>query len=234
VGGIHYPDDESGDAHLFCRALADAAQSAGVDFRFGTTVGRLRRHAGRIRCVETSAGALSGDAFVVAAGSYSPLLLAPLGIRLPIRPVKGYSITVPRGDWQRPPARPVTDDTVHAAVTPLGERIRVAGTAELAGLDTSVREARIDNLLRLLREIYPEFAAGIGREADIRPWSGLRPMSADGVPIMGATPIGNLFLNTGHGHLGWTMAAGSGQAVAQLVTGGPVGLPLEAYRLSRF
>jgi len=234
AGGIHHPDDESGDAHLFCRALADAARAAGVAFRFGVTVAGFRPDKDRIRSALTSSGELDADAFVVAAGSYTPRLLSGLGIRLPVRPVKGYSITVPCGDWERAPTRPVTDDTLHAAVTPLGDRIRVAGTAEFAGLDTTVGEARIGNLKRLLLEIYPDFAAGLKDETDIQPWSGLRPMSADGVPILGATPIDNLFVNTGHGHLGWTMAAGSGKAVAAIITDGDVELPFADYRLSRF
>lgn len=233
-GGILYPEDESGDAHLFVRGLAAAAAAAGVEFLFDTPVTGLLRRGARIEAAETPSGRVGGDAFVVAAGSESPGLLAPLGLRLPVRPVKGYSITVPLADAGLGPVRPVTDDTLHIAVTPFGDRLRVAGTAEFAGLDRSVTPARIENLRVLLATLFPAALAAAGAEADLAPWSGLRPMSADGVPVIGPSPLENLYLNTGHGHLGWTMAAGSGRAVGRLVCGEPEELPLAPYRFDRF
>ena len=234
VGGIHHPDDESGDAHLFSRALAAAAARAGVDFRFGTTVTGFNRQGARLTGAQTASGELTADAFVIAAGSYSPLLLKGFGIRLPVRPVKGYSITVPCQDPEASPLRPVIDDTLHIAVTPLGDRIRVAGTAEFAGLDRGVSDARIRNLTVTLRALFPAISGALDAATDIHPWSGLRPMSADGVPILGGTAIDNLYLNTGHGHLGWTMATGSGRAVAELIVRGTPSFPIAGYQLDRF
>ena len=234
VGGIHHPDDESGDAHLFSQALATAAAGAGVEFRFGTAVTGFTRHGARLAGALTASGEISADAFVIAAGSYSPLLLKGLGIRLPVRPVKGYSITLPCRDPAAAPLRPVTDDTLHIAVTPFGDRIRVAGTAEFAGLDRGVSDSRIRNLTVTLRALFPALGAALDAATDVHPWSGLRPMSADGVPILGPTAIDNLFLNTGHGHLGWTMATGSGRAVAELIVNGAASFPIAGYQLDRF
>jgi D-amino-acid dehydrogenase len=233
VGGIHYPYDEAGDAHAFCTALAALAEERGVQFRFHTRVERLRRDGKRIAGVETHAGFLEADAFVLAAGSYSPLLAQPLGIRLPIRPVKGYSITVPGGKRERAPRIPVVDDSLHAAVTPLAGRLRVAGTAELAGYDATLTKSRILNLFSLLHQIYPE------QEADptgptVERWMGFRPMTPDGGAILGHSPYPNLYFATGHGHLGWTMAAGSGKALADLICAKEPDIDLSDYRFDRF
>lgn len=232
VGGVLFPGDESGDAHKCCRAIAEAAQKRGVTFRFEVTVSGFDRNGGRIAAVLTDQGPLEADAYVLAAGSYSPLLARHLGLNIPIRPVKGYSITVPCGDWQGAPLRPIVDDTVHIAVTPLGQRLRVAGTAEFAGWDTVVRGPRIEYVRRLLLDILPDAAPFLS--APIEEWAGLRPMCCDGVPILGRTPIANLYLNTGHGHLGWTMSQGSGKLVADLIAGGKPQLDLADYRLGRF
>jgi D-amino-acid dehydrogenase len=231
--GIHYPDDESGDAHLYCRALAAKATAAGVQFRFGVEIDGFRCEGSRVAAALTGTGDLEADAFVIAAGSYSPMLARRLGVRVPVRPVKGYSITLPASDWPERPRIPVADDHLHAAVVPIGDSLRVAGTAEFAGLDTTVRSARIENLDKLLRQIYPSFAQS-SNGCDRRPWCGLRPMSADGVPIIGPTSKAGLYLNTGHGHLGWTMAAGSGRALADLVVGREPEIDLSSYRVDRF
>jgi D-amino-acid dehydrogenase len=231
--GIHYPDDESGNAHLFCRELCRHATEAGVEFRFGVTVSGFRSEGRRVVSAQAGDQQLDADAFVLAAGSYSPGLVRGLDIDIPVRPVKGYSITIPRGDWQDGPGIPVADDHLHAAVVPIGDQIRVAGTAEFTGLDVTIGRRRIENLEKLLREIYPEFAdrsAGV----ETQPWCGLRPMSADGVPIIGGTSRPNLFVNTGHGHLGWTMAAGSGKALADHIVGEQPEIDLSAYHISRF
>ncbi|MGI9263740.1 MAG: D-amino acid dehydrogenase [Gammaproteobacteria bacterium] len=231
--GIHYPDDESGDAHLFCRALSEQAKRAGVEFRFGTSVTGFRREGRRVIAAQVGGEELEADAFVLAAGSFSPRLARPLGIRLPIKPVKGYSITVPRGDWSGAPRIPVADDELHAAVVPIGDRIRVAGTAEFAGLDVTIGERRIANLERLLHRIYPSFADR-SSEVERKPWCGLRPMSADGVPIVGSTSHSNFYLNTGHGHLGWTMAAGSAKALADQIIGEQPEIDMADYNIARF
>jgi D-amino-acid dehydrogenase len=233
VGGIHYPDDESGDAHQFCAALCEAAQRNGAEFLFGTAVTGLQRSGRRITAVETQAGPLRADAFVVAAGSFSPLLLRPLGMRLPVEPVKGYSVTLPRDGWDEAPTVPVVDDALHAAVTPLGDRLRVAGTAELAGYDDTLRQGRIRNLLGLMKRIYPRYPVSLA-ESEAQPWVGFRPMTPDGGPVLGPSPWENLFLNTGHGHLGWSMAAGSGKAVADLISGRVPEIDLSEYRFDRF
>ena len=170
---------------------------------------------------------------MLACGSDSVALAKGLGLRLPVRPAKGYSITLARHDGDGSPQLPMIDSEMHVAITPLGhERLRVVGTAELAGFDRSIRPARIRNLLRVLELTLPRFAARIDH-ANLNPWAGLRPMSADGVPLIGATAIENLFLNTGHGHLGWTMAAGSARLLSEALLGGTPALPLADYRLDR-
>jgi D-amino-acid dehydrogenase len=170
----------------------------------------------------------------LAAGSYTPLLARHVGLRLPVRPAKGYSITMPRS--RAPAAAPrigVADAHLHAVVVPVGDdRVRVAGTAELAGYDLSIHPQRIENLKVLLRRMFPAFAAQL-QENDFTPWAGRRPMSADGVPILGATRISNLYLNTGHGHLGWTLAAGSGRLVADAIARRAPALNNRDYELGR-
>jgi len=232
IGGIHYGGDESGDAYLFCQRLQQLCASRGVTFHFDTTVRKFVTERGRIAAVITNDRQFEADAVVIAAGSYSAPLLRPLGIRLPVRPAKGYSLTLPLGSWNGP-RLPVVDDHLHAAVTPLGNRIRVAGTAEFAGFDSVINQGRIDNLSRMLKGIYPEFASGLAAGAGV-PWTGFRPMSADGVPLIGATRIDNLFVNTGHGHLGWTMAVGSGKLLADLVAGKQPDIAADPYDPRRF
>jgi D-amino-acid dehydrogenase len=233
AGSIHFPDDEHGDAWRFCEALASRAAQRGVEFRYSTTVDALEYDGRRVRGVRSGDGAVAADAFVIAAGSFSPQLLSGLGIRLPVAPVKGYSITVPIPAGVAAPTIPILDDELHAVAAPLNGKLRIAGTAEFAGHDVSVPESRIKNLMRLLTRTFPAIASAVDRDR-ITPWSGLRPMSADGVPIIGRTPIENLFLNTGHGHLGWTMAAGSGRALSDLMTGRTPAIDLKPYSLTRF
>ena len=216
AGGIHCPQDESGDARKFTETLAEKARKAGVAFKFGTTVTGFKHDGEKITRVVPDTESLVADAVVISAGSWSTPLLQGLGLRLPMRPVKGYSITLDAGAWNQRPGLPVIDDALHAAVTPLGQRLRVAGTAEFAGYDTSLSPARIENLFSLLLNIYPGFAPHLDR-AQAQPWAGLRPMSADGVPFIGRLRYQNLYLNTGHGHLGWTLAAGSARLLADLM-----------------
>jgi D-amino-acid dehydrogenase len=231
LGAIHYPDDETGDAHQFCIRLADAARAAGVHFQYDTCVTGWKTCGNRVLAVETNCGAVDADHFVLAAGSASERLAAGVGIKLPVSPVKGYSLTgsMPSNG----PRVPVIDDGMHAAVVPLGNQLRIAGTAEFAGFDRRISPARVDNLLELLRAIYPAIHARLERSS-VTAWAGLRPMSADGVPILGRTPLTNLSLNTGHGPLGWTMACGSGRVVADWILGQEPRVAIADYEVSRF
>jgi len=216
LGGIHYENDETGDAYQFSLALAEHARRLGVQFRFRSEVTSLQARAGRVLTVLSGQERFAADRYVVAAGSYSMPLLRRVGIHLPVRPVKGYSVTFERAPAPELLRIPVVDDQLHAVVVPLGAAIRLAGTAEFAGFDRTLNPARVRNLLALLQRILPRarFDSSMGR-----PWCGLRAMSADGVPLIGYTPLENLLVITGHGHLGWTMAAGSGQLLADLMSG---------------
>ena len=217
VGGLRLPGDETGDAHLFTQRLAALAADAGVRFRYAATIKRLRAEGGRVVGVESSAGVLTADRYVVSLGSYSPAMLWPLGIRLPVYPVKGYSITVPVTDPDAAPVSTVMDETYKVGITRLGDRIRVGGTAELAGFSFRLRAARRRTLEHSVHDLFPR--GGDLSRAEF--WTGLRPMTPDGTPIVGATPFANLFTNTGHGTLGWTMACGSGRLLADLLSGRP-------------
>ena len=235
AGGIHYTSDEGGDAHMFCREMSRVLQEGGATLRYELSVDAIHRQGARINQVACNGETITGDAYVLAAGSYSPLLARPMGLNLPIQPAKGYSITIPRA--HAPLAAPkigIVDAELHAAVVPVGDdRIRVAGTAELTGFDLSIRPQRIENLKRLLARIVPRFAEDLG-EGLVRPWTGLRPMCADGVPIIGSTPLENLFLNTGHGHLGWTLAAASARLASDAVLGRVSSIRKGDYELARF
>jgi D-amino-acid dehydrogenase len=229
-GALYYEADELGDAYRFCVAMADQAMRQGVEFRFGTEVTALETQRGRISAVMSSRERFVAELYVVAAGSYSTPLLRQVGVRLPVRPAKGYSVTFQRDD--RPSLSiPVVDDQLHAAVVPLGRAIRVAGTAEFAGYDRRLDSARIQNLMRLLQRVLPRERLD---PATAQAWCGLRPMCADGVPIIGHTPIANLLINTGHGHLGWTLAAGSAHVLADLVAAQPAAVDAAQFSLARF
>ncbi len=215
AGGLRLPGDETGDCHIFTQGLAALAAAHGVVFHYDTTIHGLEGTAGRIEAALTSAGRLTADAFVVALGSHSPALVRPFGIRLPVHPVKGYSLTLPIVDESRAPVSTVMDETYKVAITRLGDRIRVGGLAELAGFDLSLSPRRRATLAKSVGELF----GGAGDLDAATFWTGLRPMTPDGTPIVGATPVGNLWLNTGHGTLGWTMAAGSAAVLADLMTG---------------
>jgi len=215
VGGLSMPGDETGDAHLFTQRLAALAAGAGVVFRHGVTVRGLETEAGAVNSVVTDAGRLTADRYVVALGSYGPALLRPLALDVPIYPVKGYSLTLPVTDAAAAPRSTVMDETFKVAITRLGDRIRVGGTAELAGFSLKLRGPRKETLAHSVTDLFP---AG-GDMARAQFWTGLRPMTPDGTPLVGATRLANLFLNTGHGTLGWTMACGSGRLIADLIGG---------------
>jgi D-amino-acid dehydrogenase len=218
VGGTFTARDESGDACRFTQRLAERCAARGVQFRFGTAVERLESAGGRVSGVRLAGGErVVADKYVVAFGSYSPLLLRPLGIRIPVYPAKGYSITVPLGVTSIAPRVSLTDDGAKLVFSRLGSRLRVAGTAEFTGYDTSINAARCAAIVRRTRLLFPQ----LGEAGDIDYWAGLRPATPGNVPVVGATSLANLFINTGHGTLGWTMACGSGALLADLVTGRP-------------
>jgi len=216
TGAIHYWKDETGDAYRFCTALAGHARESGVEFRFSTEVSSIRARARKVTAEVSARELIDADCYVIAACSYAPQLLRTTGVHLPVRPAKGYSVTFNRTPGEPALRIPISDEDLHAAVTPIGDSIRVAGTAEFTGYDLTLTAARVENLIQLIRKILPQ---GHYDPASARPWCGLRAMSADGVPLIGRTRLPNLFVNTGHGHLGWTMAAGSAQLLTDLICG---------------
>ncbi|MBI4195365.1 MAG: D-amino acid dehydrogenase [Betaproteobacteria bacterium] len=220
AGGIYAPDDESGDAHVFTRALAAENARRGVRFLFGHTVERLLVEGGRVAgaqlaAPERGARRLTADAYVVALGSWSPLLTRPAGIDLPVYPVKGYSVTLPVRVEDEAPHVSLTDEAHKIVFSRLGDCLRVAGTAELAGYDARVDGVRCAAILERVFALFPR----AGDRAQASQWAGLRPATPGNVPLIGATRYPNLFLNTGHGTLGWTLACGSGLALAEIVSG---------------
>ncbi len=230
AGGLLSPEDESGDAHRFTDVLAKLASTLGVAFRYGETVQKLAAQRGGITEVITDRGRYTPDGVVVCLGSYAPALLRPLGIDLPIYPAKGYSITV---DVKRDDAAPrvsITDETRFMVFSRLGNKMRVAGTAELAGWDTNLNPVRVEPLVRNARELFPQASD----YQSVNAWAGLRPATPDSVPILGGTPYDNLFLNTGHGTLGWTMACGSAKVIADLISGRKPEIDMSGLGLSRF
>ncbi len=233
VGGTYSPDDESGDAHVFTDKLAKICTGMGVQFRYRNQVTRLIAGGDGIMGVATTGGTLTSedyDNFVIALGSYTPLLLRPLGIRLPVYPAKGYSVTIPTGGSEGAPKVALIDDERKIVYSRLGDRLRVAGTAELAGYDTSMRDERAHSILNAAMDLFPH--CGDASKAEF--WAGLRPTTPDSVPVIGRTKYRNLFLNTGHGTLGWTMCAGSGRVVADIVAGRPPEIDLDGLGLDRF
>ncbi|MGZ5130874.1 MAG: D-amino acid dehydrogenase [Caldimonas sp.] len=230
VGGLLLPGDETGDCHKFTQRLAALAAERGVSFRFGTAIRGLVRTGARVEGVATAGETLTADAYLVALGSFSPLLLGPIGVRIPVYPVKGYSITVPIVDAAGAPESTVMDETHKVAVTRLGERIRVGGTAELAGYTLKLHEARRRTLSHVVSDLFPK--GGDVSRAEF--WCGLRPMTPDGTPVIGATPIANLFLATGHGTLGWTMAAGTARVMADLISQRSPGIDLAGLTIERY
>jgi D-amino-acid dehydrogenase len=218
VAGIHFADDEFGDAQRFCQVLAESLIASGARIDTGVRVTGLAHERGRIRFLRTSAGDIDTQRVVVAAGPYSRRMLKPLGIALPVQPAKGYSVTIDVSHLAGTPRIPVLDDSMHAGVTPLDHRLRLVGTADFTGFDTRIEQVRVHNLFDMLQALFPALDARIDRRT-AQPWAGLRPSSADGRPVIGSTDVAGLFVNTGHGHLGWTMAMGSGELLAVLMQG---------------
>ncbi|MDN3610790.1 D-amino acid dehydrogenase [Vibrio ostreicida] len=214
AGGLYLPQDETGDCYLFCQQLQAMAETAGVSFLFNTEVTGFKTENRRIAAVTTSDGHIEADNFVVAMGCYSKSLLNTIGIKVPLYPVKGYSLTLPIVNEASAPRSTIMDEKYKVAVTRFDQRIRVAGTAELSGFDTTLPNKRLSTLNHVVSQMFPE-----GTDlSQAQYWSGFRPMTPDGTPIIGQTPFGNLFTNTGHGTLGWTMACGSADILTQIIT----------------
>ncbi|MDQ7247419.1 D-amino acid dehydrogenase [Dongia sedimenti] len=230
AGAIHTPHDESGDARKFTTALADSCRERGVTFKFGATITRIERSGDRVTAVESDRGRVQGDAYVLALGSYSPLLTKPLGFTMPIYPVKGYSVTLPIADREAAPAHFGVDEANLVAFARLGDRLRLTATADFAGYDTSFQPRDFVHMLNVARELFPRAAAFDRPEY----WACLRPMTPDGPPIMGPSPLVNLWLNTGHGHIGWTMACGSSRIVVDRMLGRKPEIDDAPFRLSRY
>lgn len=215
VGGLRLPNDETGDCFIFTNALAKLAEAAGVKFIYDTTVTKAVVDGNRIKAIHTNNGTFEADHFVAALGSYTPAFLKQFDIKLPVYPVKGYSITVPIKDETRAPVSTVMDEAHKVAITRLGDRIRVGGMAEIAGFSTDLPKARQETLTHSVEDLF----GGAGDQTQAKFWSGLRPMTPDGTPVIGKTKFSNLSLNTGHGTLGWTMSCGSAKLLADIISG---------------
>lgn len=230
AGALRLPHDETGDCELFTRLLAERAQSVGVEFRFGATVERLEHDGGRVTGVRIDGRLEKADRYVLALGSYSPRMLAPLGIRLPVYPLKGYSLTIPITDPAMAPMSTVLDESYKVAVTRFEQRIRVGGMAGVSGFDMSLSPRRRATLEKVVNDLYPH-GGDLARSTF---WTGLRPATPDGTPVVGATRMSNLYLNTGHGTLGWTMACGSGRYLADVIAGKQPQISTEGLDISRY
>lgn len=230
AGGLLLPEDETGDCFKFTNALAALARGLGVSFRTGVTIHGLERDGDRIAAVVTSEGRISADAYVAAMGSYTPELVAPLGMKLPVAPLKGYSLTIPITDAARAPESTVMDEAYKVAITRLGDRIRVGGLAEIAGFDRSLSARRRATLEKSVSELF----GGAGDLSKALFWTGLRPVTPDGTPVIGRTPYANLFLNTGHGTLGWTMGCGSGALIADIISRKPTAIDAADLGIDRY
>lgn len=231
VGALRLPNDQTGDCNLFTQRLEALARQAGVEFRYNTRVEAIEGDGHRVTGVRLNGKVEKADRYVLALGSYSPQLVAPLGLDLPVYPLKGYSLTLPITDAAMAPVSTVLDESYKVAITRFDARIRVGGMAEVAGYDLSLNPRRRQTLERVVGDLYPK--AGALEAAQF--WTGLRPATPDGTPIVGATPLSNLYTNTGHGTLGWTMACGSGRYLADLMAGqapaiDPEGLDMFRYR----
>ncbi|PWC76416.1 D-amino acid dehydrogenase [Azospirillum sp. TSH64] len=223
VGGIYAPSDESGDARLFTRNLADWCAERGVRFLYGTTIRGVETAAGEVTGLVTDKGTLTADAYVLAMGCQSAALAKPLGLSLPIYPIKGYSVTVPVAGRNNTPRIGGVDEENLVAYAPMGDRLRITATADFAGYDKRHSPADFRAMLAAAQDLFPD-AADYSRPSY---WAGLRPMTPEGTPIFGRGRQRNLFLNTGHGHMGWTMSCGSARITADLIAGRTPAIPLD-------
>ena len=231
VGGLRLLADRTGDCRLFTIALAEKAAEMGVQFLYGQSIRGIAVENGKVVGVDTEvAGRITGDAYVCALGSFGPSVLRPIGIKLPVYPVKGYSVTLPVRQDRFAPQSTIMDETHKVAITRLGDRIRVAGTAEIAGYSNRLGPHATDTVKHVIKDLFPRG----GDISQAEGWTGLRPMTPDGTPVLGGTKYPNLYLNTGHGTLGWTMACGSGRAVADVVLGKTPEIDFEGLTAARY
>lgn len=235
AGGLRLPLDETGDCQLFTSELTERCKAIGVRFLFGHRIDALKSDGYSVTGVRTTnaAGEVQthmADNYVLAAGSYSPALLEPLGIDLPVYPVKGYSLTLPVTDDQRAPQSTIMDETYKVAITRFEDRIRVGGMAELTGYDLSLRKRPLQTLRMVVSDLFPRG----GALAQAEYWTGLRPMTPDGTPVVGKTELNRLYLNTGHGTLGWTMACGSADILTRAITGQRPAIRTDGLDISRY
>ncbi|MFL1732845.1 D-amino acid dehydrogenase [Moraxella oculi] len=229
LGGLRLPNDETGDCNLFTKHLAEHCKALGVEFKFNTVIDEIIADNQKVIGVVANGETLEADSYVLALGSYSRKLAQNLGLDLPVYPVKGYSLTIDIIDESRAPCSTVLDETYKIAITRFDNRIRVGGMAELSGFDKSLKPARRKTLEMVTQDLFDG-----GDLANAKFWTGLRPMTPDGTPIIGATKFNNLFINTGHGTLGWTMACGSGKLLNDIVLGKTAEISLEGLNLSRY
>jgi D-amino-acid dehydrogenase len=227
VGGLYFPRDEVGDCNAFTTGLAKACAERGAAFRYDTTVSGLEVQAGRVVAVRTDKERIEADHVVVALGSFTAPMLRKAGVYVPIYPVKGVSITFARGDWKSAPRMPVIDDSKLFGLVPIGDRMRISGSAEIAAYDATPSSARGAAIAANAAVTFPELKAHYRPETS-RLWAGLRPVTPSGRPVIGATRIAGLWVNAGHGHLGWTFACGSGRVLADLVAGREPRVPVSA------
>ena len=230
LGGLHVAADRSGDCHEFAKGLAEHARKLGVDFRFNTAIQGIETNSGAATAVLTDKGRILGDRFLLALGPHSGVMARSLGWRLPVNPVKGYSATIDIDGWNNPPRVPLVITYRKMAIANLGRHLRLAGSAEFAGFDLSLNARRGQMLLDALEEHYPDYP----RTSPPQHWAGLRPVVPDGRPVLGATPVRNLFVDTGHGQLGWTLSFGSARAVAAVMDGKPPEIDLRDFAFDRF
>lgn len=230
VGGLRLPGDETGDCFKFTTALAEECKKLGVEFLMSMDIDSLNVEQGRITSVSTSCGELTADSYLVALGSYSTPMLSDIGIKVPVYPVKGYSLTLPIVDADKAPTSTVMDETYKVAITRFDDRIRVGGTAEIASYNTQLHEKRRANVEFVVGDLFP--GGGDLQQAEF--WTGLRPMTPDGTPILGETQYSNLYLNTGHGTLGWTMSLGSGKYVADVISEQATDIDPEGLSVARY
>ena len=215
IGGSYLAGDESGDAFKFTAELAKLCASQDVKFDYGVTVERIEAEGGRISGVRTATGLVTADAYVLALGSYSPLFARPIGIDLPIYPLKGYSVTLPVKNPAAAWTVSLSDEAHKLVLSRMGDRLRIAGTAELNGYNTEINKVRCEAIVKRVMELFPE----AGDASKPVYWAGLRPATPSNIPCVGGTKFPNLFLDTGHGTLGWTLACGSGRMLADTVSG---------------
>jgi D-amino-acid dehydrogenase len=229
-GALFFPGDKTGDIHDFTEQLAGIDSGAGVTFHYNTDIIKFEKKGDKITALHTSKGIMTADAYVVALGSYSPLLLTTVGIRVPIYPLKGYSISIPTQGYTGAPTIGITDQSKKIVYSRLGDMLRVAGTAELAGYNTDIRHDRIDSMVHATKELFPE----CGDFSQLTSWACLRSSTPDGMPILGETKIRNLYLNTGQGSLGWTLSCGSSKVVTDIICGRTPDIAMDGLTMKRF